>query len=180
MKPAAPIQRHEVFDLIQKATHFRFQTGVDSNGTATPETIPPNTILVQYIRAAPQKGLMTVSPSNANGLYKVQTFGRLPEPSPLSQKTAKKRMWDASQAYYAQGLYEGPVTLTIAIPIEEIKKETFGESSDDVKAMNLQRSNAICDYIHTGGEDMVNAFHQKAISIMGLAKTKETFDPFEL
>lgn len=148
-----------------------FTTGTDANGRPTAERVPPNTVLIQFVRAAPTESLITVSPTVTPHLYTLQELPRLARYGRLNQKTVKKYMYEARVALDRTGRFEGPSTIMLALSINE--------SNEDL-TYTAQKAAAICKWLHAEDQDITNALHTRAKQIMGLAKVKQTYDPFEL
>lgn len=175
------VDKYVVMARIADATHFLFKPGVDSLGQPTPASIPDNTVLVQYIRATPKEGLITVSPANdlepmARVLtniqyYKVQHTGQPPENSHVNTKTAKKKLLTAAQEADKSVYFEAPATIILAVPIDEPQEQTMSKSS---------KASEICKVLHSADTDVLEALRHKAETILGPTTKKTAFDPFEL
>jgi hypothetical protein len=163
-------EQQEITQLIANAKIFHFSIGTNDQGQPTPETVPPHTVLVQYIRAAPNKGLITISPTINTSLYTLRDSNKPITSSPVSQKTAKKQMYNAKREYESTRLYENPTTITLALPIGESKAQAY----------SVAKAEIICQWLHSQNAGILAALHQRSKSLLGLAKINPTFDPFEL
>ena len=178
---AEQVDKYVVMSLIADATHFAFKPGIDMLGQPTAEAIPDNTVLVQYLRATPGDGLITVSPANdlepmskvlTNGqYYRVQHAGKPPENAHVNTKTAKKKLLAVAQEADKSVFYEAPATITLAIPIDQPQEQTISKSS---------KAKAICKVFHSADKDVLEALRHKAETILGITTKKTAFDPFEL
>lgn len=145
----------------------------------TPETVPDNHILVQFIRAEPAQGLLTVSPAKQNGLYTLKESLEA-HSNAISQKTAKRYMSAAQLKYSQTHRYEEPKTITLALPIDPTKDDYPHVPNEEHYEAHVRKADAICWWLHQADIDITQALQQRAEHLLGPAPIHKPIDPFDL